>query len=54
MRGGGTKNATDFTTGLVKSDLERVDIRSLADVSKPGFSAVGEDGDNNGGDDAPP
>ena len=54
VRGGGAEDAADLATGFVKGDLESVDIRGLADVCEPSLSAVSEDGDDNGGDDASP
>ena len=52
--GGGTEDAADLTTGLVKSNLEGVYVRGLANVCKPSFSTVGKYRNNDGGDNAPP
>ena len=40
------EDAANFPTSLVKSNLEGVDIRGLANISKPGFSTISEDGND--------
>ena len=54
MGGGGMEDAANLATGLVKSNLEGVHIRGLANVCKPSLSTVCKYRNNNGGDNASP
>ena len=54
MRRGSAEDAADFSTGFVKGYLESIYVRGLANVSKPSLCTVCKNGDNDGGDDAPP
>ena len=54
MGGGGTEDTASLATGLIKSNLEGVNVRGLANVCKPSLSTVCKYRNNNGGDDVSP